>query len=265
MHSLFRLYQHAENSYFLSLPKSMLLQAEQAFKKYALFSKVTISNASKERFKIGLYGSQATALLATASSEDEPIFVTNNGCVIKHTNEGDYTLCRLPCKLPRYEIIACVDVMKVLWLKICKYFVPITTQAWELLDIQSGIPMVYPETIDQILPHHANLPILEGVSFNKGCYLGQEIIARMQYKGKIKKHTYRFSIEDKDYLPKVGEPVIEGKSGETRGIVMRHSTSNQFAHELLIVLEDAYANAQDLLLGDAQGPKLNYLELPYAW
>jgi folate-binding protein YgfZ len=204
-------------------------------------------------------------MLATSSGEDEPIFVSENQCVIKHTNEGDYLLCRLPSKLPRYEMIAPLDIMKILWLKISKYFRPITTQAWELLDIQAGIPMVYPETIDQILPHNANLPTLDGVSFNIGCYLGQEIIARMQYKGKIKKHTYRFAIEDKGYSPKVGEPVIEGKTQETRGIVMRHSTSNQFAHELLVVIDDIYAQSQDLFLGNPKGPKLNFLDLPYTW
>lgn len=62
---------------------------------------------------------------------------------------------------------------------------------WHLEAIQAGIPQIYPETSEKFLPHELNLPALHGVSFNKGCYTGQEIIARMQYRGNLKKHLHR--------------------------------------------------------------------------
>lgn len=57
-------------------------------------------------------------------------------------------------------------------------------------DIKKGIPRLYPDTIGQFLPHYINLPQLGGVSFTKGCYTGQEIIARMQHRGNIKQRMY---------------------------------------------------------------------------
>lgn len=62
---------------------------------------------------------------------------------------------------------------------------------WRIAEINAGIPTIYQETSGIFLPHELNLPALNAVSFVKGCYTGQEIIARMQYRGKLKKHLYR--------------------------------------------------------------------------
>ena len=66
------------------------------------------------------------------------------------------------------------------------------SERWHLADIQAGLPMIYANTSEKFLPHYINLPALGGVSFNKGCYTGQEIIARMQHRGTLKYHmVYR--------------------------------------------------------------------------
>ena len=82
------------------------------------------------------------------------------------------------------------------------HFIEINTnqslEEWHTLDILSKIPQLSPKTQGLFLPHHLNLPELGAVSFNKGCYLGQEIIARMQYKAKIKKHLAIFECESSD-------------------------------------------------------------------
>lgn len=65
---------------------------------------------------------------------------------------------------------------------------PNTFDEWRLQQINKGIPTLFPETIGKFLPHDLNLPALNAVSFTKGCYLGQEIVARMQHLGKPKWH-----------------------------------------------------------------------------
>jgi folate-binding protein YgfZ len=65
---------------------------------------------------------------------------------------------------------------------------------WHSLDIAAGIPRLYKNTIEEFLPHALNLPALGAVSFNKGCYTGQEIIARLEYRGQLKQHLKQIKI-----------------------------------------------------------------------
>ena len=66
---------------------------------------------------------------------------------------------------------------------------------WHSLDLAEGIPQLYENTVELFLPHYLNLPKLGAISFNKGCYTGQEIIARMQHRGQLKQHLYRLDSE----------------------------------------------------------------------
>ena len=79
---------------------------------------------------------------------------------------------------------------------------------WHQLDIENLIPRLYPQTIGQFLPHHLNLLALGGISFTKGCYTGQEIIARMQHRGKIKKQLSAISFS-REVTP--GEKIIDAE------------------------------------------------------
>lgn len=80
------------------------------------------------------------------------------------------------------------------------------------MDISDGIPAIYPETSEKFLPHELNLPALGAVSFNKGCYTGQEIIARMQYRGKLKNHLYRATVQSPVSLIRGADIFCEGQS-----------------------------------------------------
>ncbi len=77
-------------------------------------------------------------------------------------------------------------------------------EEWKLFNIVSNIPTIYPESSEKFLPHDLNLPELGGVSFDKGCYTGQEIIARMQYKAKLKNHLTHTRIQSEN-TPVIGE------------------------------------------------------------
>lgn len=87
---------------------------------------------------------------------------------------------------------------------------------WNYFDIMQNIPNIYPETTEKFLPHELNLQNLNAISFNKGCYTGQEIIARMQYRGKLKTHLYRGNT---DSLPKRGSDIYD-EEGNATGMVV---------------------------------------------
>lgn len=75
-----------------------------------------------------------------------------------------------------------------------------TFNAWRLQRIQQNMPSLFPHTSEVFLPHHINLPELNGVSFSKGCYVGQEIIARMQHLGNIKQHMHYYQLHSQQTL-----------------------------------------------------------------
>jgi len=95
---------------------------------------------------------------------------------------------------------------------------------WKLLDIRAGIPDITAETSEQFLPHYINLPVLQAVSFTKGCYHGQEIIARMQYKAVIKKHMVH-SVDSQNNTP---EPI------DSQDVVMSAKNDNGIIEYLII-------------------------------
>jgi folate-binding protein YgfZ len=141
-------------TFYLIMPREMIPYALKSFKKYALFSKVNFIDQSDTLRIKGVFGDFS----------------------------GENT--------PHWQWLG----MPLRWISfydINQEKLPDLSQEWDLADTEMGLPMVYAETIDKFLPHHLNCVEWEGVSFNKGCYLGQEIVARMHYKGNIKKHLYK--------------------------------------------------------------------------
>ena len=258
MQSIFRIFldSHDKTSmhYYLCLPQPMLAIAQQNFKKFALFSKVDITIAT-DLVGIGLYGTHAGKIHLEHDYD----------CVSKETKNGVCHISRIPGSIPRYELWGTKEVINQISSTIASSTQPVLPHIWELLDIQAGIPTVYPSTIDQILPHHANLSILKGISYDKGCYLGQEIIARMQYRGKIKKHMYRAFIQESDTLPVPGAQVVcePFLDNEAPGMVVRASKTEHNGSELLIVLDEQYQHFENIRLYSADGPKVHRLDLPY--
>ena len=108
-----------------------------------------------------------------------------------------------------------------------------------------------------------NLQALGGVSFKKGCYTGQEIVARMQYLGKLKRRLYRLATSiEPDELPAPGIELFSPVHGSSVGEVVLAATSTDRIELLAVVQEDAVADGR-LYLGSPDGLPLELLELPY--
>lgn len=262
MQSLFRLSAIEQTDgllqYFLTLPISMVAPVQQSLKKYALFSKVQIEDYSHKWAKIGLCGESITQHLPESLAR---ICVAHAPDDCLHS-EG-LNICRIPGLQSRYEIMGQSDVIDSLASKLSAHCVLASTMDWELWDIEAGLPTVYPSTADQFLPHHVNLVQLKGISFSKGCYLGQEVVARMHYRGKIKKHMYHVSApQQSGAMP--GDPIFvkEASSSEAPGTVVRVAQSATRDH-LLVILDEQYANFDNISLHALEGLKLSRLELPY--
>jgi folate-binding protein YgfZ len=132
---------------------------------------------------------------------------------------------------------------------------------WLLGQIRAGIGQVMPSTRELFIPQMLNLQAVGGVSFKKGCYTGQEIVARMQYLGKLKRRLYRLQLEASE-LPEPGTPLFSPTHGSSIGEVVIAARAEQNI-ELLAVLQAEAAEDGNLHLGALEGPDLHLLDLPY--
>jgi hypothetical protein len=144
--------------------------------------------------------------------------------------------------------------VKSIWQKAAHRAVPADADAWELLNIRAGMPTVEDATAEAFVPQMVNMQLVNGVSFTKGCYTGQEVVARMQYLGKLKRRMYIAEV-DTDSAPKPGDvlsaPGSKSEQGPGRVVDARASAPGHW--ELLVVAEVAAAEGDGLQLGD-DGP-----------
>jgi folate-binding protein YgfZ len=171
--SVFVIFLQAEK-YYLWMPSEVVESSLADLQKYAVFSKVELSIIT-----LACYG------LITENSSH----YSNNEAtlLLEFPGENRHLLFNFQQELtPETE----------------------ENHLWHQLDIENLIPRLYPQTIGQFLPHHLNLLALGGISFTKGCYTGQEIIARMQHRGKIKKQLSTLSFL-REVTP--GEKIIDAE------------------------------------------------------
>lgn len=234
MQSFFRIrhpYLTESPCYFLSLPETMVSIAIKQFQKYALFSKVTIEH-EKERLLIGFAGSNCAQKLSLFFQNSKIETLATHESLMLSWQKVCLALCSVPGN--RFELLLPERAFFPLWEALCAFFQPIEASFWEYLEIQAQIPAVYPSTRNQLLPHHANLTHFSAISFEKGCYLGQEVVARMHYRGTLKKGLCCARMVA-DAYPQPGDP-IQISGTDKAGLVLR-STLTPAGYALLIMTE----------------------------
>ncbi len=250
----FRIFMRGER-YFLCLPRPLVDATLKRLRMFVLRAKASLEDASDSLVRIGLSGPQSEAVLRDYLGNLPQEF---DGVV----QAKDLTAIRLPGPHPRFEIHGEREPMEKLWTSLDVRAAPVGRGPWELLDIRAGLPMIFEQTADAFVPQMTNLQALGGVNFKKGCYTGQEVVARMQYLGKLKRRMYRARV-DASERPQPGDAVVaEGSDGQSAGKVVRAECAPDGGFELLAVLEIARADTR-LHLVNAGGPVLELLDLPY--
>ena len=179
----FRIFRR-EQTFYLTLPYELLEAALSRLRMFVLRSRVTLEDASDALMGIGASGERMVDHLRDIVGE-----LPEN--VDESIQFNDYTVIRVAGVVPRFEIYGLLEPMKKLWQSLDVHATPVGASVWELLNIQAGIPVITAATIDSYVPQMANMHLVNGVSFDKGCYPGQEIVARMHYLGKLKRRMYR--------------------------------------------------------------------------
>ncbi len=221
--AVFRIFQRA-GAYYLLLPGELLEMILRRLRMYILRSDVRLADVSSTLVRIGLSGPALPGSLT--------IVISDPGAA------------------------------KKLWLDRQENVIPTGAGPWTLLEILTGIPSVHPKTAEAFLPQMLNLEALGGLCFSKGCYPGQEIIARLQYRGQLKRRMY-LGLANTAYIPEPGDEVVSGDSEETQrvGTVVAAERHPQDGAALLAVLEIGAAQGK-LCLYEPGGPALILQSLP---
>ena len=233
-------------AYRALLSADLLAATQKRLQMYVLRSKVVISDISEHYAVIGLAGPTAVATLTDAGlpAPAEPLAVAAfaDGEVIRI----DQT---------RYLLLVASAAAATLWTRLASNARPVGTPVWQWLDVDSGIPLIGEATKEAFVPQMTHLDKIGGVSFHKGCYPGQEVIARTQYLGKVKRHLYRIRA---DGVVAAGCALFSAQSPDPEhpcGMVANAAPSPDGGYDALAVIQETFASA-DLELGRPGGQRI---------
>lgn len=228
-----------------------LLEPQLAdLKKYAVFSKSKLTDESAAWVRFGLNdGDNALRSLGLDLPAQTDSLVRANELIAIRVSTG------------RAELWVPAEHAGNVRSQLASQLAEADLNGWLLGQIRAGIGQVMPQTRELFIPQMLNLQAVGGVSFKKGCYTGQEIVARMQYLGKLKRRLYRLSLSA-DALPEPGTPLFAPSHTSAIGEVVIAARSENTI-ELLAVLQAEAAESGDVHLGSLEGPDLLLLDLPY--
>jgi folate-binding protein YgfZ len=256
MFAVFRILRTGD-SLLLQLPGS---QAETVLKRLRMFvlrADVRIERVDERWVRLGLSGPGTEALLAKVVSA-VPAAIDE-----VHQEDGLVVL-RVPGPWPRFELLVEPLRAPTVWAELASAATPVGEDRWAWLDIQAGVPNVVPATSEQFVPQMANLDLLGGVSFTKGCYPGQEIVARMHYLGRLKQRMVLAHVESRQ-PPQAGDKVYATSHGDqAAGNLVDAREGPLGGFDVLAVVQLGSVGNEPIHLGGPEGPTLRLDTLPYS-
>ncbi len=249
--ALFLAFSHHDHVH-LQMPKELVVSIAKRLKMYVMRSKVEIQDESESIVKLGLNGQNAADLLKLLFSK-----VPQNDYELVSLENG--ALLRLPGTMPRYEIFTDIMNAPTIWNALKLHATPVGIACWEWLEIQAGIPEVTLKTQEEFVPQMLNLDALNAINYKKGCYTGQEIVARTHYLGKVKRRTQLAHIAS-TVMPELGDDVTDANK-QAIGKIVRCAPSISAGFDVLVECRLENLQEDDIYWNDIT---LAIKALPYA-
>jgi tRNA-modifying protein YgfZ len=240
--------------YLLQLPRELCEPIRKKLSMYVLRAKVKISDASDEIISLGLSGENAQELIRARFGEHPQ---SPFGCVV--TAQGS----TIGITATRWQINTSASHAATLWQALRQNAQPVGSACWDWLNIRSGIPVILPQTQEQFVAQMVNLELIGGVNFKKGCYPGQEIVARMQYLGKLKRRMFLAHIDSSD-APQAGDELFSADmEGQASGMIVNAAPAPDDGYDVLASVQTSSYDTQAIHWKSLQGAALKFLPLPY--
>lgn len=276
----------------LLLPDSVAETIRKRLTMFVLRSKVRIANESGTFVVFGLVGAAAAEALAQLqlqapapmkihahATPNEPRLDADGDPSAASTIAPTFTTIGLPSvaagaldaaradAVPRWLLVVPVDSAERVWSALRETLAPIDSGQWRWTDVRSGVASIVPATGEQFVPQMLNLEAeaIGAVSFTKGCYPGQEVVARSHYLGKTKRRTFLARLDAPEHSGAAEEPApgadVVDASGRPVGVVVMAARSPGGAIDVLHEAQVAAVHEGALAVG---GRTLQPLELPYS-
>jgi folate-binding protein YgfZ len=243
------------DGFLLQVSRDIAAAIAKRLTMYVLRSKVKVSDAGDAWAQFGVWGRDAAARLRSAGFD-----VPANAMEATATQDrsvvapGD----------GRFLVFGPPETATLL----AAGFSQVAPDWWTLADVRAGLPQVTLATQDQFVPQMANFELVGGVDFKKGCYPGQEIVARSQYLGKLKRRMYRGTLDAAPSMPAPGQDLFAGEP-QAIGTIVSAAPRPEGGYEFLAVMqssavEGSTAGDGAIRLGAPDGPIARMASLPYA-
>jgi len=244
-----------EGGYLLLMPREIIDQVQSQLQRYVLRSQVVLADVS-DSFGLLTVSSFDLAADPRFCAEVNGVFQSDSLITLRLNDSVDG---------PRYLAISNDPAELVeLWQTLTESCKACDESTWRLQEVRAGVPTLYQDTMGAFVLQMTNLQQLDGVNFKKGCYPGQEVVARMQYLGKLKRRMYRATLNS-GHCPSPGDELRErgGAESASSGKVVDAIPVAHGQSELLLVGRIDQAEAGSLVLSDQPDATLELQQLPY--
>lgn len=252
----FRLFK-SNDVYYIILPEENIVTILKRMQMFVLRADVKLEDISYSLARIGIAGPDSQTLLADCLGQ-APDLAVDSSLTVDQTIVLRVTSDRL-----RYIVISKPAQLQTIWECLSQKARPVGTQEWKLFNILAGFPQILLETKEEFTPQMVNLQLLNGISFTKGCYVGQEIVARTQHLGILKRRLYLVKI-DTDQLPEAGDAVYCEADAQGLGKIVNAQFHPEGGVVALAVLPIEHVETP-IHLNNAEGARLQLLNLPYSF
>src|SRR5689334_18839084 len=216
-----------DDEFLLQLPESLRASIQSRLARYVLRARVTFARAESRLY--GVWGDDASAAIAKLA-----------GAVPSETHQvvamERLRVARLP--VDRFIVVASFERAASVRATLLSQADEAPESVWSRLNVEAGVPIVLPETQEEYVPQMVNLDAIGGVSYTKGCYPGQEIVARTHYLGRLKQRAYRVHVAVTE-PPLPGDPLYSPLFGpdQASGSVLYAAPSRDHGYDALPVLK----------------------------
>jgi len=241
----------------LQLPRALQPAIQKRLQMFVLRAKAKLADIGDQRVALGLAGNAAATALQQWFPQlpAQPYGKTDNehGTLVRVADSRG---------APRFQWITTEEQALAAWPVLTQTLTAADAQAWRLSDIYAGVPTITQPTQEQFVPQMINFELIGGVNFKKGCYPGQEIVARSQYLGKLKRRSVLALVAAAQVS--AGAEVFSSEDpGQPCGMVVNAEPAGAGNSACLVEIKLAAAESGSIHLGSVDGPVLQLQTLPY--
>jgi len=241
------------------LPREIVLPTLERLRKYVLRAKVHIEDASGQFKVMGRHGTESFSFGELSIPDAAQGYEERNGIGVARVgaDPGRYWVIGTPQDLAQQRIDGGDPVQADLPRRI--------EHDWRLADIRAGLPQVYAATREMFVAQMLNLDLIDGISFTKGCFTGQEIVARTQHLGRIKRRLFRLRLPPGTWAVGQSVHLRDGRSGRLTELA---EADSEFEALAVLNMEAGAPGAAGAAEGEVESPAsalvdATELPLPY--